>query len=362
MKRSRTALALFLCTFIVSLSAVGFAEGESRPLCHLSGFEPDDVDQLDFGFRPSCSWSVPRGVAACESSFNIDGANGCFVTAEAMTTANWIGAVWSDWRLSLSGEISRQINDCASFVGSCLRNAELNTADCGDAEVELSCEDWIETEQAAAAQAAKDSHFLYVLSGAWRAKHRESVDCFDCFDGWFAIEECLRNDDSRTADIAADSRHSTGAFDAIILNESSQGINAEESAEDENEAIVRFVADNFGPMHALAISRHAPAREHQYEGLWIGCDAFPDASTQGWLDDAARAVTLQTWRAIVSPLADLASQAVRGSQEAVQVASQQIAVWLIERGASVVSESPRPQPSKPDGPWNATRSNEFIVL
>jgi hypothetical protein len=363
MKRSRTALALFLCTFIVSLSAVGFAEGESRPLSRSSGLQPDDLDQLDFGFSPSCSLGVPRGIAACESSVGSCGPSACAVSAEAFTAVSWIANAWSDFFASLSGAVARQISDCSSFIAASVREAESRSWSASDAELEAMCAEWIASEQVAAAQAASDSHFLYALSGAWRSKYEASIDCFD---GFFAIERYLQHDDFCTVNLAADPRHSRGSYDAIILNESSQGLTSDADGDDEagdEDAIVRFVAENFGPAYALAISRHVPVRERRYEGVWIGCDALPDASTAGWLDDASRAVTLQTWRAIVSPLADLAGQLAQGSQQVVNAVSGQIAGWLVERGTSLASELPPAKPSKAVAPRNANRSNEpFIIL
>lgn len=358
MKRSRTALVLFLCTFIATLSAVGFAEGESRPLSHSSGLQPDDLDQLDFGFSPSCSLGLPRGVAACESSLNMCGPGASFLPDDAIAAASWVANAWSDFVTGLTGAVTRQISECSDFLATRLREAESRAWHASDAELEAMCAEWIASEQAVAAQAASDSHFLYALSGAWRAKYAEATDCFD---GFFSIERYLQHDDSCIVNLAADPRHSSGAYDAIILNESSQGLTADDAGDEDT--VLQFVADNFGPAYVMAIRRHVPVRERHFEGLWTGCDSLPDASTAGWLDDANRAVTLQTWRAIVSPLADLAGQAAGGSRQVVTAITGHVAGWLAERGTSLASETPRSKPAKSFIPRNANRSNEpFITL
>ncbi|HEY2840841.1 MAG TPA: hypothetical protein VGJ26_16910, partial [Pirellulales bacterium] len=371
MKRSRTPLALFLCTFTFSLLAVGFADGESRPLTYACGLQPGDLDQLDLGYSPSCSLSVPRGVAACESSVNIDSPNTCPLTVEAISAADWITSVWDDFSpAGMVDSVARRIGDCSAYLAERWSGTLAQSTNGDDAQPQTVCADWITSERAAAEQAASDSQFLYALSGAWRTGQHdafdcvESVDCFsgiDCFDGCGAIDRYLRNAKSAAAKVACATRECQFEDEAAILNRLSQGLpscEADEASDEvaEEKLLMRFVAENFGPAYAVAISRHAPIRQRRYEGLWSGCDALPDASIAGWLDDAARAATLQTWRAIISPMADLAGRAAQGSQVLVSIVSQQIAGWLIERRANIATQSPPTPPSKASAPRNATRS------
>jgi|GEM_PF-5974308 len=365
MKRSRTALALFLCTFAASLLAVGFADGESHPPSYGHGLQPGDLDQLYLGFSPTCSLGVPRGTTACESSFvcqsiELEPGNACPMTGEVLAAVEIISNGWTVLApANLTDAIARGIGQAGEFIARHASPPDVLVWEANDANLDHMCENWIAADAATARQSAIDARFLYAVSGQWRTSRQEPIDCID---GCWAVELYLGDGFADLADLAADPRHCRGGVEALSLNESSDGLDVAPASEDD--AALRFVAAYFGPAHAMAISRHTLPRVHRYESVWSGCDELPDASIQGWLDELDRAAALQTWRAAMSPIADLAANAVEISQGAVSIVSRQIAGWLIERSENLAAETAPPEPTlAPKRPRNANRSMEgFIIL